>query len=677
MKKIAILIFLVILATLFVTPTAHANAGIPYQTFTYSSSTRSFIGTQDAYMPLSIQSLLGSELLASPTDITVDVNDNVYIADTGKVIKYSLEFDTTTVIGLGILDRPTGVHVDRFGALYVSDMGTKKAYKFVYNDITETYQVAVEYVKPVNTPYFDAEDPFEPSKIVTDRGGLVYVLLAGNINGLGKFANNGEFTGFFGGNQLPATFENFIRSVFFDEQQRRDWFRMIPPPVYNIGVDLDGLILTTTRGSSGYLKLNVGNVVFNQSQWGYSNIEDLFVGPFNTIFTINSEGYISEYAADGSVLFVFSGPDIHNQKGLFKSPTGIAVDSKNNIYVVDSQTSALQVFIPTDFANLVHEAINLYQEGQYAISLEPWQQVLKMNALFDVANQGIGDAHYSLGNYDEAMNAYMIARDRNGYSNAYWEVRNIALLASGPIIISLILVFMLMYALNRFVPIFRYMKIPFQKANQYLKRFTTYNEVLFGFYIMKKPGDGYYGIKREAKSSNLTAFIYLFTFFLVYLIWIYNTNFLFNDVIAAEVDLFEQMIFVFVPFTLWVLANYLVSSIRDGEGKLRDVFQASAYALLPMIITLPLLTCISQGLTNNEAFIYDTIFNLGLILTGVYIFAMVKEIHFYGTKQTLGNILITLFTAIMILVFVAIIYLLLSEVFGFFIDIYREVTSRG
>ena len=150
------------------------------------------------------------------------------------------------------------------------------------------------------------------------------------------------------------------------------------------------------------------------------------------------EGMIVEYTPEGEVLFIFSGLDEYDQKGLFKSPTGIAVDSKNNIYAIDNQTNSLQVFIPTQFADTIHEAISLYYDGKYSESLVPWQEVLKMNSLFDLANKGIGDAYFAQMEYEKAMESYIIVRDREGYSDAFWEVRNKMLLDNGTIIVSVL-----------------------------------------------------------------------------------------------------------------------------------------------------------------------------------------------------------------------------------------------
>jgi len=679
MMKKHLLVLGMLLLVLLPSLSVGAN-GLPYSTYTYSSSTHRLVWTQDAYLPLSISYDLGGFTLANPQDLTIDAQDNVYIADYGnaRVIKYSLRTDEVTLIGEGILNKPNGVHVGVDGALYVADFGTKKGYKFIWDGDAGAYGVATIYEKPVQGPYFSEGDAFDPVKIVTDRGNNVYVLLSGNINGLAEYENDGTFFGFFGGNRLPSTLDNILKYLLFDEQQRREWFKMIPSPVYNVAVDPDGLILTTTKTVPGYLKLNIANDIYNQSDWGFEDTEDLFVGPYGTIFAVSLEGYLAEYDPEGSVLFVFSGPDTFGQKGLFRSPSGIAVDSKNNIYVVDKTTNALQVFVPTDFANEVHRAIFDYQDGRYAEALEPWRRVLQMNSLFDLANKGIGDAYFAQGDYEQAMVYYEVARDRQGYSEAFWEVRNAALLGSAGAIVGVLIGLIVLSIANSLIHFTRFASEPLRRfRTRVLEKSGFYRQMVFPLYLFRHPADGFYGIKREKKGSNLTALIYLLAFFAAYLLWIFKTNFLYNDHIPSEINLLEQITTVFLPFFLWVVANYLVCSIREGEGKLSDVFQGSAYALLPMIVTFPLLTLISQGLSYNESFIYYTILYAGIALTVVYLIIMVKEIHYYDMKPTIGNILITLFTAIMMLAVIFIVFLLLNEVWNLVSDVIREVISRG
>jgi tetratricopeptide (TPR) repeat protein len=658
-----------------VTPTV-ADNGLPYNTYTYSTSREQLIQTQDAYVPLSITQNFGPYQLVSPQDVYVSVDDILYIADEGNrnVLKYNLITDEIDLIGDGILNRPRGVHVDTQGRVYVADFGTKAAYQFT--ELEGEYVVTATYQKPPNSPFFEEDDPFDPTKVVTDKGDNVYVLLAGNINGLAQFKNDGEFFGYFGGNRIPATFENTVRSLLFDEQTRREFFQIIPKPVYNVSVDQSGLILTTTKEEEGYLKLNIANVIFNQSVWGFDSVEDLAVGPYNTIFTITSEGYIVEYDPNGSVLFLFSGPDQVGQKGLFTNARGIAVDSKNNLYAVDSGSQSLQIFIPTEFATLVHSAIDLYFDGKYAESLGPWQEVLKQNRLFDLANQGLGDAYFALQDYESALTYYRIARDRTGYSNAYWEVRNAFLLDYGDVIVIGLLVIIGVFMFAKYIPGLAKLQLAIAPLGQSIQGNRWVQQALFPFKVFQKPVDGYDDLKRYKFFSNRMAWVYLALFFLTYTIWIYETNFLFNPRIVSEINIVEEFITIFVPFFLWVISNYLVGSIRDGDGKFKEVFQASALTLLPMIITFPLLTILSHGLTFNESFIYDVVFLIGVSFTVIYFFIMVKEIHFYDIRPTVSNILITLFTAVMMLAMTFIVFFLLGEVYNLFADILQEVISR-
>lgn len=683
MKKILAFIFLLINSVLvlsYFSPT-QANNGVLYQTYTYSISRNRLVPTQDAYIPLSLTKDVQGYTFNNPRDMSIDEEDRMYIADTlnARILRFSLKNpdEPVLVIGEGILQEPYGVHVNANKDVYVADFKTKEAYKFAYDALTDTYALQTTYKRPENSLLFRAGDVFEPTKIISDKGGNVYVLLSGNINGLAQFSDSGMFLGYFGGNRIPATLENMVRSLVFNEQQRRDWFKMIPRPIFNVGIDQKGLLLTTTNNESGYKKLNIANQILSTPPFGFNDVADIYTGPINNIFTISRSGYITEYTQDGNVLFIFGGQDTGMQKGLFKQPSSIAVDSKNNLYVLDSETQALQIFIPTDFALLVHHAIDLYQNGRYQESEGPWKEVLRQNSLFDLAYKGLGNAFFTDGQYTEAMKAYEIARDRVGYSNAFWEVRNVILLEQAQYMVIGLFLFFILYVINIKAQFMVYVFKPVKRLNTRLREYKLYRELMFGFYVIRHPFDGYYGIKRENKTSNFSATLLFGLFFMVYVLWIYNTGFLFNDRIRTEINFIEVAIQVLIPFVLWVIGNYLVCSIRDGEGKFSHVFQSSVYALFPMILALPVLTFISHYLTYNEAFVYDFFYNLVIMLTLIYVILMVKEIHNYTLKSSIVNIFISIFTALMILLVVFIVSLLLNEIATLVTDIITEVNSRG
>ena len=52
---------------------------------------------------------------------------------------------------------------------------------------------------------------------------------------------------------------------------------MIPNPVYNAGLDNNRLVITISKGQRGYLKLNIANIVYSESNWGKDDLEDITV----------------------------------------------------------------------------------------------------------------------------------------------------------------------------------------------------------------------------------------------------------------------------------------------------------------------------------------------------------------------------------------------------------------
>ena len=69
------------------------------------------------------------------------------------------------------------------------------------------------------------------------------------------------------------------------------------------------------------------------------------------------------------------------------------------------RSNKIPIFGKTEYAELVHQALTLYQQGKYIESKEPWEEALRQNSLFDYANKGLGQAYYKLEQYDEALTA--------------------------------------------------------------------------------------------------------------------------------------------------------------------------------------------------------------------------------------------------------------------------------
>ena len=674
MKKLLALIVFVLLLFIFGT-TIQGESVTRYHTYTISNNR--LVRTQTAYTPITaVQQIFGVPI-DTPNDIHIDGGNNIYIASTGssggKIIKFNLSTEDVHVMGEDFLVNPTGIHVTQSGAILVADRGGRIAYR-----LDEDGAVLQTFTRP-DSPLFGG-DAFQPRKIVGDNRGNVYILNQG-VRGLAQFAPNGDFLGYYGANTVQPTLRTIIQHTFFTEEQQQRLFNLVPPEVSNVGVDERGLIHTVSRGveDHGVKRLNISGDNLLPAMHNATNLVDVTVGPIGNIYTITDSGMIYEYDREGNLLFAFGGQDVSNQiKGLFNVPSAIAVDSSFNVFALDRAAGELQIFMPTQFANLVHTALYSYQEGFYEISQGPWNQVLMMNDFFDLGHLGLANAYYSLEEYERALEAYELAFDREGYSEAFWEVRNDWLLANVGYMIVAMFVFILGYIINmkaKFMPyLLRPVKQTVVKARQ---KNRTFDEILYAFSYLRNPADATYEIKRQQRVGAFSATVLLALYFLFYVFYIYNLSFLFNHRVISNINMVEELMVVFVPITLWVVANYLIGSIREGEGRLKDVYITTIFCLLPFFLALPVITLLSQALTYNEAFLLTFIQTISIMLTAIYFFFMVKETHYYSVKETFQSILISIFTMVMMLLGIFVVYILLNELGVVIRDIIMEVIHRA
>jgi hypothetical protein len=159
---------------------------------------------------------------------------------------------------------------------------------------------------------------------------------------------------------------------------------------------------------------------------------------------------------------------------------------------------------------------------------------------------------------------------------------------------------------------------------------------------------------------------------------VYLTGFVFSDYpspvyIRMENEIVNTAVLIF----LWNAANYLVSTISDGEGRIRDVIIGSAYSLFPYALFILPIALISNVLTMNEVFLHSFSLNLVYLWVGIMLVVMLKEIHNYSFSEMVRNVLITLFTMGLIVLAGYILYVLFNQLYEFILAILQELRLRG
>ena len=147
-----------------------------------------------------------------------------------------------------------------------------------------------------------------------------------------------------------------------------------------------------------------------------------------------------------------------------------------------------------------------------------------------------------------------------------------------------------------------------------------------------------------------------------------------RDVADANI-LLEAGIIVFPHFS-WVIASYAITAIMDGESTFMQQFEAATYALVPVIVFIPLLGAFSLVLTNTEAGIYTFLYSAVFLMLIVYLFLALMILNDY---TFLKAILVTFLSILAMIVMWCVLLLLLSltiQLFTFFSNLYNEFEMK-
>lgn len=442
------LVYLLLVVVLVLTSSGIAAfAGQPDRTYTYEGSEA--VPSTNIYKVKQIidETAMGTTRMKDPTDIFVDNSDRVFILDAGncrilildkeyKLIKELKEFvngeETTT-----LKDGAKGLFFREANeSLYIADTGNNR---IIVCDLDG--KVSKIYGLPVDE-MIDPKMEYKPQKIVVDNMGIMYIA-SGSVNtGAMMVDSANNFLGFYGTNKLKMTasmqVEFMWRSILTDAQNAQSTESYQPVEFLNLFWSDDRFIYAVSpiveNMASTVVKLNaLGKNVFQKSIDFYQIQTDSEIKGMQLLdMTVDNEGVFTimdatsgrlfQYDEDCNLLAIFGG--VGYQKGLFTRATSIECDSENNILVLDATKATITVMEQTYYGKMIRSANNLYNEGRYQESIEPWEDVLRMNANFTRAYVGLGKAYIGMGEYEKAMDYFKVGQDQDGYAEAKAALRD-------------------------------------------------------------------------------------------------------------------------------------------------------------------------------------------------------------------------------------------------------------
>lgn len=705
---------------------------VPYNSYVFDFWGKS-VPSPQAYTPARIitGTHLGVGELNDPSDICIAPDKTIYIVDSGnhRIIRTDRDFNVLGIIkefdSNGKVDTfrtPRGICVTSEGHVYVADTGNSRVVHF---------DAEGRLVRIIGPPTADVEGVlpagfvYRPSKVGVDQHQRMYVISQGTYDGLLQFNAAGEFRGFIGAPRVAPSLSDIFWYRVATDRQRDRMTLFLPTEYNNLDVDPGGFIYATVQDDvteddanpqdDKVRRLNakgedllvregfhgtIGDVQYASihgmaNNRGQSILIDVSVhdyGVYSVLDSIRSRIYT--YDDTGNLLFVFGYRGL--EKGQVAKASAIAALDRS-ILVLDSQLRRVTVYRSTDYGLLIWAALEAYSRGDYAQTEAIWRKVLELNSNCDVAYTGIGRALFRRGEYAEAMKNFKLGNNRMEYSDAFELYRRDVIYSNLPIFMAVLFAaIVLIYIAARLVRRARLLSGATAEAagagaldavprtgspdSGPVRRFLrkTGEELKYAFHLIFHPLEGFWELKYLHKGSVVSATIILAVVCLVVALSRLFTGFIFNTVDVSKYSIVAEMTSVLLPFGLWVGVNWSLTTLMEGKGTLKDVYIATSYALVPLILFVVPLTILSNFIIYEEGvLLYKLPMIIGLGWAGILIvFGAVMTTHEYDLWKTVLIVMFT-FAGMIFTMFLALLLVdLVEQVVGFVSELITELAYR-
>lgn len=631
----------------------------------------------------------GAGQLLRPTDLFITKDDRIYIVDGGnnRVISMNTDYTDARVydnFSGETLNNPNGIYVYDNGDMLIADTGNGRVLK------CDKDGNLLNILRQPDSELYDATYPFKPLKVYVNIIGQILVINTDDYHGFTVLDENNDFKSYLAQTKVGFSLKRKLIELFATEAQKEKLKQEKPPMHTNFVIDEENTIyVTTARAERAQLQRfspSGKNIYPFKGYFGERRTDPVlyyygkdFTEPEFVDVTVNEAGVVSiidgntgriyQYDQEGNMLMVFGGTGIW--RGRFTAAVAIAEDSKGNIYVLDNVQSNLHVFVPTDFTRTIHTALGLYYDARYDDAVQYWEKVLDMCPSYPMAHIGMGNAYLSNDEYKSAMWEFKQADHYGGYSEAFDEylletVRKFfGIVLFSAIGIAVLVVLTVAYLRRRY-------KLTYERESR-IKWFNRRGRLRILLGCVFDPNEGFRLIRDHRNDFDIVVPLILYFMVMVArIVSLFVTHYPFRHADISEINLWYELVVIFAPIFIWVIGNYLVTTIRGGEVRLREIFSAAAYCMIPyIVITIPL-SFLSLVMSLSSAGLYNGINTLMWVWVGLQFFISTMTMNSYRFFETVVNVLLSIFACVFMLVVFALLFMLGGQVVDFVTGVYEN-----
>jgi hypothetical protein len=198
----------------------------------------------------------------------------------------------------------------------------------------------------------------------------------------------------------------------------------------------------------------------------------------------------------------------------------------------------------------------------------------------------------------------------------------------------------------------------------------------YSLYTSVHPLDGFWDLTHEGRGSIAAANVIVFTSVIVEILRLTLTSFQFVKINMESFNAVIVLMSILLPVFLWTVANWSLTTLMDGKGKMGEIYMTIAYALTPFVIINVIMIILSQVITFEEGTVYWFLAGFSTLWTAVLIIAGMMMVHDYSIGKTILSSLLTVVgMGVMVFIFV-IFFSLVSDAISYFVSLYKEIMFR-
>ena len=194
--------------------------------------------------------------------------------------------------------------------------------------------------------------------------------------------------------------------------------------------------------------------------------------------------------------------------------------------------------------------------------------------------------------------------------------------------------------------------------------------------ILIHPISGFEDLKYKKSGSVLLAFCIALLWFINTVLERQFTGFRFNTFDTENTNVFYIFISTVVLFCFFVLANWSLCTLFDGEGTLKEIFIVTGYAIVPWVLSIFITMALSHFMLLEETAFLSFITIAGMLWSVFLLFHGMMQIHSYSFAKTLFCLIGSVIGIALLLFLSFLLLLLFQQMFTFLSSVYEEIMLR-